>query len=556
MIDFRLYRAAFLPALIALVVVAFSLDGVPGPLPKPLAPSLFEPREALTVARQIAAKAPEREPGSEGDAAVADLVERRLGEIPSAIVSDQRYDSTYEGDDVSLRNVIVTLPGKTDATIAIVAARDAATAPGAASSAAATGTLVTLAQALAATDHTKTIVLVSTDGGADGASGARQFADHYEARDSIQSTLVISEPGAAERSQPYLVSSSASADRASLGLAATAADEIATSAGTGPSSAGFFTQLARSAFPSGLGEQAVLIADGIDAIAISSAGERPLPPSRDGTDDLSGRTMKAFGQAALTTALALDSTPAPPDHGPDSYLVLGSNVVPAGALSLLALALLLPAVVAAVDGIARASRDQQGATRGLLWAGSMAAPLLAALVLLYLLALSGLIPRPAFPFDPRLFGFGLSEGIALGVLGVVAVGGYAFLGLHRPPPAATRAALLPAAGLVLFAGALGAWLANPFLGLVLVPIAHVWLPPSAWRLRRIGATAAVAIAAAPAVAAATAAAGAIGAGPWDVTLIVADGQTGAFTCVAICLIAAAALGTVIAAGSAITDRGY
>lgn len=549
MIDFRLYRAAFLPALAALVVVAFSLDGVPGPIPSGLTPSVLEAREALSTARQIATRAPSREPGSDGDAAVADLVERRFSEIPGGVVSDQRYDSSYADEDVSLRNVIVTLPGQTDSTIAIFASRDARVAPGAASSAAATGVLIELARALGATDHRKTIVLVSTDGGADGASGARNFIDQYEGRDSIESALVVSQPGASDPQQPYVVTSSTGTARTSLQLAATAAHEIDVAVGKTATDQSSFTQLARLALPAGLGEQAVLIDQGIEAVAISSAGERPLPSSQDGVGDVSATTVTDFGRATLATVLALDASPTAPDRGPDSYIVVGSNLLPGGSLSLLALTLLLPAGVAAADGLARASRNGLGPSRATLWAGSLAAPPLAALVLLYLLALVGLVPRPAFPFDPAGFHLGFTEVLALVVLAAVAFGGYVLLGLVRPPRGTAREALVPATGLMLFAGSLIAWLANPFLALLLVPLCHAWVPAAVRDVGRTGSAIVIIVATIPIVAAALAVAHEIGAGIWDATLIVADGQIGALTCASLCLVVGAALGLVVAGGA-------
>ena len=51
--------------------------------------------------------------------------------------------------------------------------------------------------------------------------------------------------------------------------------------GRKPRTDGVFGELARLALPSGLGDQAVLIQRGIDAIGLSSAGEPPLPVAED-----------------------------------------------------------------------------------------------------------------------------------------------------------------------------------------------------------------------------------------------------------------------------------
>jgi hypothetical protein len=77
MIDFRLYRVAWLPALIAFVTVMFSLEGEPEPLEPALAPAAFDGGRTAANTRQLLAAAPEREPGSKGDEAAASFVTER-----------------------------------------------------------------------------------------------------------------------------------------------------------------------------------------------------------------------------------------------------------------------------------------------------------------------------------------------------------------------------------------------------------------------------------------------------------------------------------------------
>ena len=63
-----------------------------------------------------------------------------------------------------MRNVILTLPGNSARTVVVMAPRDSAGGPGAASSAAATGMLLQLVNQLRTQSHNKTLVFVSTDG--------------------------------------------------------------------------------------------------------------------------------------------------------------------------------------------------------------------------------------------------------------------------------------------------------------------------------------------------------------------------------------------------------
>ena len=135
-----------------------------------------------------------------------------------------------------------------------------------------------------------------------------------------------------------------------------------------------FTQLARLAIPSGLGDQAPLIGEGVDAIAVSSAGERTLPADDDQLDDVDPRTIDEFGRAIQTMIGALDVAVSDPVHGPTAHVEVGRNLVPGWALAALALALILPAAVGAVDACARSMRERLGIRAGLAWELRAACP--------------------------------------------------------------------------------------------------------------------------------------------------------------------------------------
>ena len=546
MIDFRLYRLAFIPALLAVIVVMFSLEGRPDALEPVTPPSTFEGDRAVALARQIAETAPDRTPGSEDDSAVADLVIDHFKDIPAGAVSEQRFSGTYRGDDVSLRNILLTLPGDTERTILIAAPRDTAGPPGAASSAAATGVLVELANAFRVS-HTNTFVLASVDGSEASAAGIRQLLSQLPERASIDSVIVISQPGAATRQAPFAVDTSSGTHSGSVQLERTAEQAIEVQAGEPASESGWFTQLARLAIPSGLGDQAPLIADGVDAVAVSSAGERPLASDDDQIDDLSQQSVSAFGRAIQSTVSALDAAPDNPIHGPSTHIELGSNMVPGWALAALALMLILPVLVAAVDGCARAARNDLALGAALAWAAARSLPLIGALGILYALAIVGAIPRPQFPFDPNLYGLGARGAIAFVLMALVA-GASAWLlrsrGISaRAAPDATVCGL----GVVSALAALLTWLANPYLALLTVPLAHVWLAGAGelTNRRRIAIVVACAVASIPLLAAIAAVAHALELGastPWTLSLMVADGQIGLAIMVAACFTGGCLLG--------------
>jgi hypothetical protein len=122
-ISFRIYRAAFAPALAVFVVLLFSLQGRPAPLPPVVASAEFDQDAAAKIDRQIVDAAPVRTPGSEGDEAISDLDEKRFASVSEGQVTEQRFDHSFEGEDVELRNLILTLPGESARCVEVLAAR-------------------------------------------------------------------------------------------------------------------------------------------------------------------------------------------------------------------------------------------------------------------------------------------------------------------------------------------------------------------------------------------------------------------------------------------------
>ncbi len=546
-INFRIYRAAFAPALAMVVVLLFSLQGRPAPLPPVVASAEFDQDAAAKTDREIVDAAPVRTPGSEGDQAIADLVEKRFASVSEGQVTEQRFDHSFEGDDVELRNLILTLPGESARSVVVLAARDSASGPGAASSAAATAALLELVDKLRTSRHTKTLVFVSTDGGSDGAAGARVFAERYAERDMIDGAVVLWQPGSATPREPSLLDASAGSQSPSAQLVRTAKQALTDQAGRQPQLEGVFGELARLALPSGLGEQAVLIERGIDAVGLSSAGERPLPVSGDQPDDLSASTLGDLGRTALLLVATLDGAAAAPEHGPTAYLDLAGNMVPGWVLALLALALLLPAALASLDAVRRAFRHGARVGSALIWSASRSLPLLAAVLLLYLLAVTGIVARPAFPFDPGRFRVGAGQILAMTFLTLVILAGYHAIRGWRVPAELPPELAAPALGLVSAFAVLLAWLANPYLALLLVPVAHVWVLDARragalpWPLA-LGAIALSLLPIAAAVLQVTATLGLGAAAPWQFLLMVGDGQIGFLEVLALCLLGGSLVG--------------
>src|SRR5947209_7317677 len=140
----RIYRAAFIPALLAFVVAMFSLESRPPSVPQALAADiLFDGRVALTGTQRIVQAAPDRRPGTTGDERIAAQVAQALRKLHFDVATD-----AFSSEGRNLVNVVGRRVGQSQTQIVVVAPRDAARIPDAASSAADTASLLEIARTL------------------------------------------------------------------------------------------------------------------------------------------------------------------------------------------------------------------------------------------------------------------------------------------------------------------------------------------------------------------------------------------------------------------------
>jgi len=475
LIEPRVYRAAFVPALLALVLTMFSFESRPHPLPQGLAADvLFDGRQAAQLATGIAEDHPDRRAGAPGDRATAALVAESFRDRGFRV---ERQRFTHAGRD--LENVIGRRAGRLRRQIVIVAARDAAVVPDGPSSASDTAALLQLARVFQGRSARKTLVLASVDGSTLGEVGTAQLADELGPRDLIDAVLVVSEMGSRPRHGSFVQAWSTDPRRAGIGLVRTVTESIRQELDQQVGGTGFLGQLARLSVPVGIGPQAVLLEGGFDSVRISGSGD--LPPPGDGpVDAIDEDRLGTLGRATLRTVTAIDQD-GRPEHGPDSYLLVVSQVLPGWVLALLAGTLLLPALVAAVDAFARARRRQMAVVPWLRWVGAWTAPFLGGYALAEFLALTGATPAPPpAPVPPAELPL---DGPALAVLaGVTAAMILAFAAARllaaRPDPSLNNP-VEPGAGvalaLALTVAALLLWLVNPYAGLLAAPAAHLWM---------------------------------------------------------------------------------
>jgi hypothetical protein len=507
MFNGRLYRAAFVPFLFALAIAAFSLTPRPGPLTSTLAPDAFDGARAFAELNSLASRFPDRRPGSRGDEQLAALIAQTLeglggtgahspdGWVGGFTVRTRHFAAQTIAGERTLTTVIAQRPGSTDAMpIVILAHRDAAGAGGARAELSGTAALLELARVFAARETQRTIILVSSSGGSGGDAGAADFAAH--AHGPFDAAIVLGDLAGAHERKPFVVPYSEGFGSAPVQLQRTVAGAITQETSSDPGAPSAIGQLAHLAFHFTVGEQGPLDGGGIPAVLVQVSGERG-PSARD---PVSRERLEGFGRAVLSAVDALDTGPDLPSAMQTGVLVQ-RKTIPAWALRLLVAALLLPPLIVAADGLARARRRRWPASRFLgrwtLWTLACALPFFATALFARLLGASGIIsaapsapvPPNALPFDGAAARAVAAVGLALALAWLLWPMLLRRLRLEvRPDSEAAGLAIL----LVLLAVGITAWAVNPFTALLLLPALHLWLliappdqrprPPAAFTL--------------------------------------------------------------------------
>lgn len=555
MLDPRIYRAGFLPILFALVLVGFSLQEQPRPLTTSLAPDAFDGAAAFAQLDALASAAPSRRPGSAGDALVARRVGATLRANGFRVGARTLTAQTADGSR-PLETVVGQRAGFTDRRIVVIAHRDAL-GRGARAELSGTAALLELARVLGGRTLQRTLVLASTSGGTAGLAAAEQLA--AKPGGPVDAVLVLGDLAGTRLDRPFVVPWSRSTAIAPSQLRRTVESAVTTETGLRPGGVTPAVQLARLAFPLTLGEQGPFDAHGLPAVLLSASGERA--PAADAP--VSAAQLTAFGRAALRSVTALDGGADVPATGP--YLVLEQKLLPAWAARLLAIALMLPVLLAVVDAFARVRRRRERVGMWLRWVGAGVVPfLLAALTALALFG-SGLVDAaPAAPVAGPASAPNLA---ALATVLVVLVAAWVWLRPRLARLAGVRGDCATGGGaiatvLVLSAVALLVWLVNPYASLLLIPALHLWLLAMApeTRLRRPAAVALWGIGLLPPLLVAYAYARQLGLDPlelaWMGTLLVAGGGLSLFAALvwsAALACAGCALAVVLRASSGALD---
>jgi hypothetical protein len=500
-LDARVYRTAFLPALVALFVAAFALEDRPDPARSPLPADVFSADRAFGGGDTPEAQSlhgldrafPDRTAGSVGDNRMADLVEQAFkapdetsGNTPFHV---SRIVTPTRGAD--LTTVIATRPGLSDRRIVVLAHRDGkglADLSG-------TAVLLELSRVLKSRELRKTVVLVSTSGATTGFAGARAWAKTQPA-DAVDGVIVLGDMAGEKLVKPWVVGWPQSTAATPLGLERTlqaaVRREVHNEAG-GPRAIG---QWIRRALPITVSEQGAIGGEGLPAALLSETGERG-PAANEPVLD---KRFEAFGRAALDAVSALDAAGprnAPVFDGASQGIVTLRNVLPDWGARLIVGSLLLPALLAALDAFFRARRRRIPIAPWMAWLAVAAVPLPVAWLWLRALGATDVLDLPDGPIHPDLFPLQTS-GIVAMISALLAGGLTCWLALflagalrREPPPEANGRRRRPAPGVDGLAAATGVWICglaaitwavNPFAAGVLLIATHLWLfAAGSWR---------------------------------------------------------------------------
>lgn len=520
MLNGRLYRAGLVPVLLAVAIAGFSLSGRATPLTSTLAPDAFDGPRAFAELQSLAARFPQRAPGSEGDAQFAAHIAQTLQGLGGSrgggfsVQSHSVRAHTLDGVR-TLTTIVATRPGVTGASpIVLLAHRDAAHR-GALAELSGTAVLLELARVLATSETHRTVILVSTSGASGGAGGAADFAGRPS--EPIDAAIVLGDLAGTAAHKPFLIPFSDGLGAAPVRLQRTVADALTQEVGVDPGAPSALAQLAHLVTPLVAGEEGVLNGAGIPAVLVQVSGERGPSPR----EPVSATRLQNFGRALLSSVYALDAGPdlngagaaggASGAGGVQTGVLIQRKTLPEWAMRLLLAALMIAPLLVAIDGLARLRRRHVALGRWLAWTLACAIPFLLCALFVRLLGLSNVLAAPPGIVLPGALpaGAGAWEAVLAPVL--LLAGAWLLwpvlarrAGLPTRAEGPNRDASGLAVLLVLLAVSVLVWFLNPYTALLIVPALHLWLPivspewrNSGARAHRIRALALVALSLAP-----------------------------------------------------------
>ena len=372
MLDPRIYRAALIPILFALIVGAFSLSDRPRPIGTTLEPDAFSASRAQADLDAWARAYPGAPRGRQRRRGARRQAGRRLprhgllsGQHALLRGRDRRRQAPPDhGHRAPGRPARPGPRGGRPPRRARAAARaPSCRAPRRCSSSRGWSRGGRLK---------RTVTFVSTSGGSAGLGGARDLAQRLTGRPGA--VLVLGDLAGTTVRRPFVAGWSTGDGVGSLQLRRTVEAAVRKEAGTNPGGARATSQWARLAFPVTLGEQGPLVAGDLPAALhvgqrrAPAAGRRP-DRARAGCRPSGARPCARSPRSTTRRRCELG--------GSTHALVTMRKVLPLWAVRLLVAALLLAPMLVAVDGFARVRRRHEPVGPWLWWILAAAAPIAA-----------------------------------------------------------------------------------------------------------------------------------------------------------------------------------
>jgi hypothetical protein len=486
----RTYRGTWLLVAFPLLLAAFTVTR-PAPLPRPDLPPAFDTAGAAQLTSDLAISHPDRSAETAGALGAADWFADQLRPY-GFVVRRDRFQATVAGRGrLSFQNLVAVVPGRSPSAIVVVANRDnSGVGSGANDNASGTAALIELARSYASPAGASTvpstsrrvrpahtIVFLSTDGGAVGGVGAAHFAEHAPlARDVI---AVIDLDAIAGTGRTRLEFAGDLPRMPSTSLLATAAARALEQGGDVAQRPSALRQLLDLAFPFSFFEQAPFLAQGISAVTLTSAGDRPPTGVGDTPGGLHTVRLGRIGRTAQQLLGSLDEG-LELAQGTTTYIYFGARIVRGWAIEIVFVAALLPFLTATVDLFALTRRRRLPLLPAVLSLRSRVLFWLFAVVVFELMGLAGWWPHASLrPPAPES-----SSGTSWPVVGLIFLTAFSFTGwlvTHDrllPRRAAGREDELTGYCAALLALAIVALLVvslNAFALVFLLPSLHAWL---------------------------------------------------------------------------------
>jgi Zn-dependent M28 family amino/carboxypeptidase len=295
----RLVRVASLVVAPALLALLFSISTT-GTLQRPPLEPIFDTGSARALATEMSLKFPSRVPGTTGAEEAALWYRETIGGLGLQTSEDVWRADLPDLGTVELRNVVTVVPGRAEEAIVLVAHRD--NAGGNAEfgdNASGTAALIEIARGYAPQETApaplplRTLVLVSTDGGAYGGAGAARFVDESPYADAAIAAVVLD--GLAGRGRPRFAIAGGSSTTAPRTLVGTAVARVEEQTRARPRIPSVLRQLVDLGIPFAAGEQGPFLEHGVAAVTLTTDDpDDPDVPAGDAPGQLAAARLGAL----------------------------------------------------------------------------------------------------------------------------------------------------------------------------------------------------------------------------------------------------------------------